>query len=190
MALPRVDSVVFALVAATSAAAVFWFPVLEANSFGALSIMIAITIVAFADRGWRVPEWVCLCASLATLAFTTTNWMVGLLMLGAVLPLKRAAVMAVGTVGVTAILWGLQKMLFPETGILLKLNTAAEIDYLFNPEALGLWQKLVGFLFYSIVLPEISASLSTSGAFAFTHQQSIGSWSQTPLSCRRLSSQR
>jgi hypothetical protein len=155
MRLSRLDAGVFGLLAAASASAMFWFPVLEANAFGALSIVAAIAAVAFADRGRAVPVWICFLISLATLAFTTTNWMFGLLMLGAVLPLRRAVRTAAATLGAASALWVVQKLTFPTAGFPLNLYTPAETDYLFNPEALGIGQKLVGFLFHSIVLPEI-----------------------------------
>ncbi len=153
--LRRVDAGVFSVLAATSASVVFWFPVLEASAFGALSIMLAIALVALTERGRTVPLWACLLASVATIAFTSTNWMVGLLMLAAVLPWRKACVTAAASLGVTGALWGLQRVVFPTSGFPLELNTQQETGYLFNSEGLGLLQKSFAFFFHSIVLPEI-----------------------------------
>lgn len=151
--LRRPEATIFALLAASSAAAVFWFPTLESQTFGASSIMLAVGVVALAERGWRPSLPACVAVSLATLSFTTTNWMFGLLMLGAVLPWQRAVLAAVLTLGIAAILVWVQALIFPAAGSPLALNTPAETAYLFNPEALGFLEQSRVFFLHAIVMP-------------------------------------
>jgi hypothetical protein len=158
MGLPRFEAATFAAVAATSASAVFWMPVLETNAFGALTIMLAVAVVARHEAMRRSPAWAALAASVLSVGVTTTNGMFGLLMLVGTRSRRRALALGLAALGIVAGLWSVQRVVFPATGSPLNLWTPAEADYLFNPEALGLGAKAAGFFSHSVVLPEIRAA--------------------------------
>ncbi len=152
--LHRADAALFTTLSACGASVVFWFPVPETLAFGAVAMLAAVGVTALSERGFTPPPWVLVLVSAATLSFTSTDWMAGLLMLALVLPRRLALLAAASSLGVVGAAWVLQRMLFPSTGFPLALSTDAETLYLFNPEALGLLRKSAVFLFHSIVMPE------------------------------------
>lgn len=166
--LRRLDAGVFTALAASSSSAIFWFPVPESYSFGALSIVAAIAVAALHERRFLVPNWLFGAASAATLSFTSTNWTVGLAMLSASLQRRKAVIIAVASALVVAGLWVAQKVVYPLSDNPLNLTTDAESIYLFNEEALGLWAKARAFFIHSVVMPEVGSAygfrLSVQGA--------------------------
>lgn len=155
MALTRVEATAVTALAAVLASNVFWFTVPESFSFGACTIVCAVFLVARADAGEAVSWPVALGVSLLTLAMTSTNWMVGLAMLVALMPASRAIVMALATMGLALPLWWLQKAMFPLAGFPWRLSTPKQTDYLFNPESHGLLAKATVFLYHSVVAPDV-----------------------------------
>jgi len=155
LGLRRIDSVVFTALAAASASVVFWFPIPESFGFGALSIILALTVTAFSERNHNLPPWIYLIFGTATLCFTSTNWMVGLAMLFVLLGWRRALPLSMKSVGLVLVAWYVQKAMFPTAGSPLNILTTAETIYLFNEEALGLLAKVSSFFFHSIILPEV-----------------------------------
>jgi len=155
LGLRRVDSIVFAVLAATSASVVFWFPIPESFGFGALSIILALTATAFSERNHKFPLWIYLIASIATLSFTSTNWMVGLAMLFVLLGWRIAIPLSLMSASIVSIIWSIQRVIFPTAGSPLNLLTPDETDYLFNKEAIGLCAKIYSFFFHSIILPQV-----------------------------------
>ena len=153
--LRRADSVVFTILAATSASVVFWFPVPESFGVGACSIALAIMVTALSERTRMVPEWTYLLVSIATLSFTSTNWMVGLAMLFVLLRWRRAVAFAAVSFCFVMGVWRISKVVFFAAVSPLHLGTAAETIYLFNEEAQGTVAKLYAFFFHSVVMPQI-----------------------------------
>jgi hypothetical protein len=74
----RLDATLFSLLAMVSAAAVIWFTVPESYPFGSLSILLALCLVAAAQRRAVSPLWYVV-VSAATFSVTLTNWMAGIL---------------------------------------------------------------------------------------------------------------
>jgi hypothetical protein len=155
LGLRRVDSIIFTGLTAASAAVMFWFPTPETFAFGALSIVLAVIVLALSERGVSVPAWVYVLVSAGTLSFTSTNWMICLLVLFLVLPWKKALKFAAVSLGLVSIGWGVQKLLFPMAGFPLSLLTEAETKYLFNKQSAGLLKKTFVFFFHSMIMPEI-----------------------------------
>ncbi len=111
------DATLFSLLAAVSAGAMFWFTVPETWSFGALTLLLALLVVAWdAPRtlslGWYV------IASAATLSMTLTNWMAGIFMTFLRFPWRRALQVTVLAFAIVAALWAVEKPLFPATQFL------------------------------------------------------------------------
>ena len=149
LGLRRLDAIVFSALAAVSAYAVFWFPVPETFGLGAVSIGLALLVTAWSERHGSVPTWVYLAASVATLSFTSTNWMVGLAMLAVLLSWRRALALAVADFVLVMGIWYVQWLVFPTSRSPLLLTTPSETNYIFNKAALGPAAKLVSFFFHS-----------------------------------------
>ena len=171
--LAQTDATVFCILAAVSASAVFWLPTPETFSFGALSITAAIAVVALSERlgrlPWRLPLLTVI--SVLTLSTTTTNWMAGLGMLFAVLEWRKALKVAAATLLIVALAGGVEKIVFPFSGIFpssLEFAFDWDSNYLFHPLAQGPSAIANVFFFHSVIMPEIKepagAWLSVQGS--------------------------
>src|SRR5262249_15576608 len=67
MGLQRAVVSLFTALATVSAAAVFWLPVPETYTLGALSIVVAVAMVVLTDRKVKVPQWALFLTSVGTL---------------------------------------------------------------------------------------------------------------------------
>ena len=159
--LKPIDAAVFCILASMSASAIFWFPVPETFSFGALSIMVAVAVVALSERVGHLPLWVYLLISACTLSITTTNWMAGLAMLFALLSWKKALKVAIASLGIVIIAAAIQKALLPHTQFFIKILGPMETFYVFHPFALGAIAKANVFFFHSVIMPEIKEAYNS-----------------------------
>jgi hypothetical protein len=167
--LPRPAAAIFTILAAVSAAAVFWFPVPETWGLSALSLLVVIGVCALSDRLNGLPTWAYLLASIAAISITTTNWMAALAMLFIFLDRRTALITAGKTLLIVMALQTLQHSVFPHAGAMLALkDSQQDISYLLHEESLGFAARLSGFFFHSIVMPDIGsvygARLSVQGA--------------------------
>jgi hypothetical protein len=198
MALPRLDAAVFTALMGASAAFLFWFPVPETFSFGALSILIVIAVSAFAERNDGAPPWLFLFASVAAFSVTTTNWLAGAGMLVVFMSFRIAVWRGVQTLFLALAFWALEAAAFPETDNFLNIFRGSEVDYLFNPESIGVIPKLIVFVFHSIVMPDITTAygyrltvqgewpgaggaLAALGALLWAALIGLGGWSAVRL---------
>lgn len=85
----RFDAVLLSLLAAVSAASVFWFVVPESFTLSSVGILVALAIAAWGQRLPLSPGWYAV-ANVLTLGFTVTNWMFGILATAVNLPRKRS----------------------------------------------------------------------------------------------------
>lgn len=143
---------VYTVLAGVTAAALFWFPVPEMYGLGALTMTLALLIVAVADRGERVSFPACVVVSALVLGASTSNWPVALLMLIVVLPRLRALGAAVLSFGLVYAGWRIQKEFFPGAAPFIQVG-GMETNYLFSPLAYGPLAKTASFFFHSVVLP-------------------------------------
>jgi hypothetical protein len=148
----RFDAVLFTLMAAVSAAAMVWFAVPEAYSFGSLTILLALIVVALAKYG-IVPEWLYTLTSGLTLSITVTNWMVGVLAAFVNYPWKRALQVTVNAFCIVVMLWGVQKFFF--SSAVFFIGDREEARYIFTPESGGPGYVFSSFLFHTMVMPDI-----------------------------------
>ncbi len=155
----RFDAILFSVLAATSAAAVFWFVVSETYPFGSLSILLALCLVAVAPYQKLAPLWYVLVSAL-TLSFTLTNWMVGILATILNNSWKRSLQITVNALFLVVVLWGLQKFIF-RTAAFFLVNSAGspvfdeEKKYMLRPETGGLLQVVESFVSHTMVMPTI-----------------------------------
>jgi hypothetical protein len=152
-----VEAVAFAALTGATASVIFWFPVPETFSFGAMTIIAVIALSAVIERsGGNAPLWVYVFAGVLAISMTTTNWLAALAMFLVFLGWGRGALAAIASMVVTLALWAVEHTLFPEADTFLNVFRGSEVDYVFNEEALGVGAKLIGFFFHSIVMPDIA----------------------------------
>lgn len=159
--LRRFDAAVFSLLAAVSAAAVFWFPIPETFSFGALSMLLALTAVAYSDRVGRQSAWGYTLFSAGTLSITTTNWMAGIAMIASRFPRKQALGLISLSFFLVLAASGLQQLLFPSARLFLS-GIDNEFNFVFHPDTGGPRGITSSFLFHSIVMPEFTETFQES----------------------------
>ena len=108
----RFDAMLFSLLGATSAAAIFWFTVPETYSFGSLSILLALCFVALTEN-YRFSSLWHVAVSALTLSVTITNWMVGILLTAVNHRWKQSLQITVNAFALVTLLWGVEKYIFP-----------------------------------------------------------------------------
>ncbi len=149
----RLDAVLFSLLAATSAAAVFWFVVPETYPLGSWAIVLSMGTVALAAPR-RIPSWWYVVLGTLTLGVTVTNWTAGLLATFARLPWRRAvSVAAAGCALVLALAW-LQHLAFP-AATPFPLSPQKRARYFFMEEAAGPAHIVAAFVCHAAVMPAI-----------------------------------
>jgi hypothetical protein len=154
MACARLDAMLFSAVAMTSASAVFCLPVPETYASGSLTIVIALCVVAIAQRA-RVSETWFTAMSALTLSMTTTNWMVGLVATKAHHSWPRTLQISANAFAIVVLLWAVQKYVFPSAQFF--LGDREETNYAYLPTLDRLREVLAAFFWHSMVMPEIAS---------------------------------
>jgi hypothetical protein len=149
----RFDATLFAVLAATSAAAVFWFAVPETSGVGSVSIVLALAFVAAAERRGVASVW-CVVASALTLSFTVTNWMAGLCAAFVCYRWRRGLAITALALGLVAGLWGVQKRFIPRAPLFLP-NVAEERNYVLPAGLARRADVLRAFVFHGTIMPPI-----------------------------------
>jgi hypothetical protein len=144
------DAVLFTLLAAVSAFAMFWFVVPETYAVGCVSILLALVLAGVSDRRRLPAGWYTVISAL-TLSFTITNWVAGLLATWSNFRWRRALRISVAAFALVTVLWGVQKAIFP-TAVFF-LGDREEAEYVLQGESGGPARRLRAFFFHSIVMP-------------------------------------
>ena len=158
----RFDALLFSCLALVSSASLFWFSVPETFSFGSLSILFALILLARSATEKPAGEWAFILAEITTLGFTVTNWMVGLLASFLSLPWKKAVRSNLIAVFFVALLSYSQRLFFNSVPFFVGrmdrhfASSADEIDFLFMEETGGPVRSLVSFFHHSIIMPGIN----------------------------------
>ena len=153
--LPRlVDTMVFTSLGIVSAAALTFFTVPERYGLGSLSIVIALVVAALSERV-TVPERWIVATSALTLAFTVTNWMVGLIATFTALPRRRAVQASINAFFVVTAIWAIQKLLLFPSAVFF-VGDREELRYVLVDAAGGPLAVLRSMFFHSMVMPAIS----------------------------------
>jgi hypothetical protein len=148
----RFDAVLFTLMGAVSAAAVFWFAVPETYSFGSVSILVGLAVVGLAKYR-SLPASLYITTSALTLSVTVTNWMIGILATLANNPWKRALKINLYAFCIVVLLWGLQKLIFPSAGFFIGYRHHA--INIATVESGGMLYVAASFLLHTMVMPDI-----------------------------------
>jgi hypothetical protein len=152
----RGDTVLCSLMGALSAASLFWFAVPETYSFGSVSIIWALTLVALSQHR-RVPEPLFVAVSALTLSFTITNWMAGIVAAAATHPWRRAVQLTVNAFCVVVILWAVEAELFPKVPFFLTAPRD-EHGHTLPVEAGGPGIVARAFIYHGMVMPAFKVS--------------------------------
>jgi hypothetical protein len=145
----RFDASLFCLLAVCSASAVFWFVVPETYPLGSLAMLLALYLATAAESS-APSQWHYVVVSAATLSFTITNWTAGLLVTLAGHPWRKAMQISLLALALVAGLWGVQRMIFPSSG--LKLNPEREMTYAMKASPLSVVNT---FVMHSMVMPVV-----------------------------------
>ncbi|HNI69557.1 MAG TPA: hypothetical protein PKV55_16030, partial [Nitrospira sp.] len=154
----RVDAFVFSLLGACSTAALFWLSVPESYGLGATSIVIGLLLAATGTQR-RQALWKYVAISALTLSITVTNWMVGILATLTAHTLKRAVFITVIAFSVVALLWGVEKQIFPTA--MFFVGDREEGRYLVWPTITRIVSVLDTLLFHTMISPTITVASTT-----------------------------
>lgn len=160
LGLLRFDAVLFSCLAAVSSASIFWFCIPETFSLGSLSIVFALVLLVRTKTG-TPGEIAFTLASIATLSFTVTNWMFGLLATFIGLPFKKFVRVNVIALLVVSFFSYIQRYFFTYIPFFIgrtedgRVSSTDEVRYLFMEETGGPLRILISFLFHTIVMPGI-----------------------------------
>jgi hypothetical protein len=148
----RPDSTVFCLVAATSAAALFWSAVAETYLFGSLTIVCVLALAALAERR-PIPAWLEVSVAAASLSMLVTNWMFALASLITRYKPSRAVRLAAWSLVVLVALFAVERMLIRSASVAPFVSPTAEKAFLFRvPPSTTLTVFFLDFL----VMPDIT----------------------------------
>jgi hypothetical protein len=152
----RLDASLFALIAALSAASLFWFAVPETYPFGSVSIIWALGLVAWAQqRSLPATPWVIV--SVLTLSFTITNWMAGVVAAWVSHAWRRSAQITVNAFCVVVVLWAVESRVFPDVPFFLADQRYERLEML-RREAGGVVAVAKAFVYHPMIMPAIGFS--------------------------------
>jgi hypothetical protein len=151
----KTEALLFATLGLSSAAALFWLSVPESYGLGSISIITALSLAAIASQK-VVPAWVHVIISSFSLSITVTNWMTGILSSFTTNAYRRAAKITISALILVAILWVIQKQIFP-TAVFF-IGDTEESKYVYFPTAERSINVLRSFFFNTIFAPNLLAS--------------------------------
>jgi hypothetical protein len=158
----RLDAGVLTLLALCSAASMIWFVVPETYSFGSLSILLALGLVAVSEHRNIAPGWYVLVNAM-TLGTTVTNWMAGIISTTVTHHWKQAFQITINAFCLVVILWGVEKVFFPATELFLAPYMPEITRHINSPDSGGPLQVAKAFVFHSMVLPTINGDVASLG---------------------------
>jgi hypothetical protein len=151
--LQLLDATLFSSLALVSSAALFWISVPETFLFGSASILLVFAVSA-AAKGKVLPERWYMLLSATSLSMTVTNWMAGIANTVVNNPWKRSIQITMNAFFIVAILWTLQKSLFPSAEFFTVVDEEAK--YVLLDESGGFLDKIRAFFAHSMVMPEVT----------------------------------
>lgn len=170
----KLDATLFSLLAAVSAASVFWFVVPETYPFGSLSILLALLVVTLPYQNMLGYIFI----NVLTLSFTLTNWMAGIFATIVMnRPFRRALEIMAYAFCIVTLLWGVEKHIYPSAQFFLGSNE--ELKYTLLPETGSPVCVARSFFYHSLIMPFINTSIEEPMTFMGTQFSNPGNG--TPL---------
>jgi hypothetical protein len=149
----RLDATLFSLLGGVSAAAVFWLVIPESFSFGSLTIILGLAVVAVSQSRPLNAGWY-LAVNVVTLSITITNWMVGILATVVNHRWYKALQIIGGALLLATGLWILQRIVFVNAGFPFQPGTfLGEKKFISAPGNGGILAVLSAFCLQTMVMP-------------------------------------
>lgn len=148
----RADAMIFSLLAAVSAAAVFWFTVPAIFGLASTTVLFALFVLVLSHSHALSPLWY-IAVNIATLSVAATNWMAGIVITALAQPRRHAIQHIAIGFAVVMTLWVIQKYIFP----------AAVVPLGDQEGSMDAVKSLIGnftnafqsFCYHSLIMPEI-----------------------------------
>lgn len=167
-----IDAAVFALLAASTAAAVFWTAVPESFVLGAISIMLPAIVICRAEP---ISDTRLVVAGALSLGVTLTNWWSGVLMVLLTRRPRAALQVCVNTLVLVALLGALQLAWFPRAELF--PGNGRALDNLSNTHWPRADAVLTAFVMHSVVLPPVVAERQQDPPSVVLTVPPVSAWS-------------
>jgi len=146
----KFDATVFSVLAATSAASIFWFAIPETFALGSISILLSLAFIAFTR--FKKINWIWyVVINIFTLSITITNWMAGLTVTYIKLSYRKFMATIALTLTIALCIWLIQALLFPSAHQLV----SNERGYILMTQAGGVLNSLQAILAHSMIAPAL-----------------------------------
>lgn len=149
---PRLISLLITALGLSSAAAIFWLSVPESYGLGSISIILALSLAALANKK-ILSSWFYIIISSITLSTTITNWMSGIFATFANKSFKQTIDITLISLSIVTIFWGLQKRFFPAAVFF--IGDTEESNYIFFPDTERIISVTNSFLLHTVMAPSV-----------------------------------
>jgi hypothetical protein len=169
-ALPRLDALVFTIVALASSSFVFWWGAPETFAVGSVTLLAALALAAFPGRP---DNRLHVAALVATLGVTVTNGIAGVLTIWTTHPPRRAASLIASGLAIALVVWCALRAVFPSLPFVLAYTDWER--FVLRRESGGPFDVLRVLLAHSMVMPDIAITRDLKwGAIMTVQHSAIG----------------
>lgn len=156
-----IDGILFALLAAVSAAGLFWTAVPEVHVLAATTLLLPLGLVSHPAVRGRFSDAVLTAASTLSLSLTLTNWMSGLTLSFLTTGWRRACQVSFNAFVIVSLLWGIEAWGFPRAQYFFRGEGVAEVisgmDHHTPGEAvIQVLEVFPAFFLHSVVMPAMT----------------------------------
>jgi hypothetical protein len=174
----KVDATLFCVSSIISGSAIFGLAVPETYVFGAVGVVMALALVAVAERRQVSDGWF-VAASALTLSATSSNWLVGILATAVHHNWKKTLKISGCALCVVVVLSAVQKVAFPTSTFF--IPSQEECRFLNSPTISNFKECSRVFMLFTMVVPSIK-QLNRNSYYQDFVQLSIQHTSQSELS--------
>lgn len=165
----------------SSSSFIFWAGICERFPLGAATIMATTAGAAYYSQKERMPIAAAVFLNVVSLSVTITNWMFGLLLSLCFFTPRKIIQITAYTIAITGCLWLLEGLFIRQLGSPLHIDSWNQ-NFLFNPYAGSVFQKLLALIEHTIVIPGIHfynfsgvPGIDTTGLLGVQHSSPGGS---------------
>lgn len=165
-----IDAILFGVLAAVSAAGMFWSAVPEIHILGSITLMLPVCLAAFRAGGrGRGEAWLTL-VSAASLSITITNWISGLAAAWIERGGRRAAQISINAFVLVSLLWCVQAVWFPANRYF--VGERGPFDAVVPADPAGAGRALTALMSHAVVMPLAAVTTDPGSAPGLSVQQS------------------
>jgi len=154
--LRRVEAITFTALALAGSSAIFWFPVPETFAPAALTVLLALTALAWHEQTGRLSWIACVLVAALTVSMTVTNAVAGFLVCLVILGWRRGLTAIGSSLILVAAGQLAARLMFPQLAYFFlpggEIETSA---YLLNPLAGSPADRLAGFFLHGLIVPPL-----------------------------------